>query len=220
MTALLFDFDGTIADTSHAWTQTTRARFAEHGIDLAEETFHRLLAYPWHEVLSHIHREELLVIEREIVATIKDAYLACRPAVGLDRLLRQFSHVPKAIVTSSYRERLITPYLHEHGLARHFPIVVGCEDTEELKPSPEPVLLALRLLGQDSDTGPSDTGPSGTAWLIGDTEADMSAARSAGIGAIRFGRRDLAADHGADSMHALTALLVTLLGQDVDSPQR
>lgn len=200
MTALLFDFDGTIADTSHAWTQTARASFAAHEIDLTEETFDRLLAEPWHKVLSHIHLDELLVIEHEIVATIKDAYLACRPATGLDRLLRQFSHVPKAIVTSSYRERLVIPYLREHGLADHFPIVVGSEDTEQLKPSPEPVLLALRLLGHDT-----------TAWLIGDTEADMTAAKSAGIGAIRFGRRNLAADHGADSMHALTALLATLI---------
>lgn len=206
MTALLFDFDGTIADTSLAWTQTTRARFAAHGIDLAEETLHRLLAQPWSEVLSHLHLEELLVIEREIVATIKDAYLASPPAIGLDRLLRQFGNVPKAIVTSSYRERLVTPYLRAHGLADHFPVVVGSEDTEQLKPSPEPVLLALRLLGRDPHSAP-DT----TAWLIGDTEADMAAAKSAGIGAIRFGRRELAAHHGADSMHALTALLTTLI---------
>lgn len=198
-TALLFDFDGTIADTSQAWTMTTRASFAAHGIDLGDETYLRLLAQPWHEVLSHIDPMELLAIEREIVASIRDAYLACQPASGLAQLLDHFGHVPKAIVTSSYRERLVSPYLHRHGLSSHFPVVVGSEDTGELKPSPEPVLLALRLLGTDR------------AWLIGDTEADMTAAKSAGIGAIRFGRRELLADHGADSMHALAALLKTLL---------
>ncbi len=201
MTALLFDFDGTIADTSLTWTQTTLACFAAAGRELDELTLERLLAGPWGEVLPEFSPGELVRIEYEIVGSIREAYLACEPAAGLGALLERFAHVPKAIVTSSYRERLVEPYLRRHGLAGHFPVIVGSEDTTALKPDPEPVLRALRLLGAGT----------GGAWMIGDEAVDLAAARSAGIGSISFGRCAVRGDHSADSMQALAAVLDAIL---------
>lgn len=42
-------------------------------------------------------------------------------------------------------------------------VIVGCEDVEQLKPSPQPVLLALRLLNVETSG----------VWMIGDTRTDM-----------------------------------------------
>jgi beta-phosphoglucomutase-like phosphatase (HAD superfamily) len=209
VSALLFDFDGTITETEHLWSQVTRTCFAAHGSDIDEATLARLLTSPWLQVVPGLSQQAALAIERDIIDAIRPAYLECPPVLGLDAFLEQFAGIPKAIVTSSYREQLVSPYLRKHGLDRHFPVVVGAEDTECLKPSPEPVLLALRLL-EASRQG---------AWLIGDSPADAEAARSAGIRAVGLGSRATGSDLFADSMQALGAIMATPAAEDVHSSQ-
>jgi len=208
--ALLFDFDGTIADTSAAWVSATRGCFAARGFELDDKMLRRLLTSPWPDVVPGLSQAAALVIEDDIVDSIREAYLGCPPTAGLHEFLRGFAAIPKAIVTSSYRERLVAPYLRRHGLDHHFRVVVGSEDTARLKPDPEPVLLALRLLG---------AGLSG-AWMIGNSRADIEAARSAGIGSVGLGDSASGADHVADSMHALGRLLAALMAEDEYRPQR
>jgi phosphoglycolate phosphatase-like HAD superfamily hydrolase len=109
-----------------------------------------------------------------------------------------------AIVTSSYRERLVVPYLRRHGLSGYFAAIVGSEDTDTLKPSPEPVLAALRLL----DADPTE------AWMIGDSVADVAAARSAGIRSIALGHEAIGADRVAESADALRVVLAGLVPEN------
>ncbi len=206
MTALLFDFDGTIADTNALWAPATRVCFADNGFELDDQMLERLFCAPWPEVLPGLSPAAAAAIERDIVIAIRDAYLGCPPAPGLDVLLDELERVPKAIVTSSYRRELVGPYLRRHGLDVSFPLVIGCEDTERLKPDPEPVLLALRRLGAD---------PRG-AWLIGDSAADVQAARSAGIRSVTLGNRAAGGDRFADSVEALGVLLTAIMTEDED----
>jgi HAD superfamily hydrolase (TIGR01549 family) len=209
MTALLFDFDGTIADTAALWPPAIRACFAAYGTALDDELLSRVLDNPWADVLPRLSPSAAAAIERDIVASVRDAYLACPPTEGLIALLETFASVPKAVVTSSYREELIAPYLRRHGLDKHFSAVVGCEDTERLKPDPEPVLLALRLL---------NAGRRGT-WLIGDSLADIQAAKSAGIGSIALGNLAAGGDRFAESVQALRALLTAIVAEDEYHPE-
>ena len=209
MIALLFDFDGTIADTAALWPPATRACFAARGFALDDGLLGQVLDNPWTDVLPGLSPSAAAAIERDIVASIRDAYLDCPPAEGLSALLETFAAVPKAIVTSSYRDELIAPYLRRHGLDKHFSAVVGCEDTQRLKPDPEPVLLALRLL---------NAGRRGT-WLIGDSLADTRAAKSAAIGSIALGNLAASGDRFAESVQALGALLTAIMAEDEDHPE-
>jgi pyrophosphatase PpaX len=209
VSALLFDFDGTIVNTAQLWSRTTRTCFAARGFDLDDAMLDRVLVSAWRDVLPALSESDALAIEDDMVLSIREAYLCCPPAVGLDTLLGTFAGVPKAIVTSSYRDRLVTPYLRRHGLSRHFSVVVGSEDTRLLKPSPEPVLLAVRLLDVDRSG----------AWMIGDSPADIEAARSAGIRSVGLGDRAVDGDLLVDSIQELTALLMTMTGEDEDSSQ-
>jgi len=202
--ALLFDFDGTIVHTARVWGETTRTCFAARGFDLDDGMLHRILVNPWYEVIPALSESEAAAIEHDIVGSIRAAYLGCPPAPGITEFLDRFKAVPKAIVTSSYREQLVTPYLRRHGLDHHFSVIVGSEDTDRLKPSPEPVLLALRLL---------DVGRSGV-WMIGDSLADIAAARSAGIGSVGLGNPAIGGDLAADSVHTLATLLMTTMAED------
>lgn len=207
VTALLLDFDGTIVDTNAAWTRQTRACFAARGFDLDERLLSLVASSPWCDVVPALSLSEAAAIELDLIEAMRPAYLECPPAPGLRAFLDRFERTPKAVVTSSYREQLVAPYLRRHDLDRYFPVVIGSEDTELLKPSPEPVLLALRLLG---------TGPSG-AWLIGDSPADIEAARLADIRSVGFGGRPVGGDLAADSFEALARLLA--VSEHVDGPQ-
>jgi phosphoglycolate phosphatase-like HAD superfamily hydrolase len=169
----------------------------------------RILSNPWPDVVPGLSEPAAIAIEHDIVSSIREPYLDCPPAAGLDVLLSTFAEVPKAIVTSSYRERLVVPYLRRHGLDHHFSVVVGSEDTDRLKPDPEPVLLALSLLGADRSG----------AWMVGDSRADIEAARSAGIGSVGLGIRTAGGDHFADSMQALGRLLTAIMTEDEHGAQ-
>lgn len=209
ISALLLDFDGTIADTTRAWVHATRACFAARGLELDDMQISRLLESPWCDAVPGLSEPELRAIESDIVGSIREEYLECPPAPGLDAFLSSFAEVPKAIVTSSYRGRLVTPYLRRHGLEQHFAVVIGCEDTDRLKPDPQPILLALRLLGA-SGSG---------AWMIGDSRADTEAAAAARIGSIGLANPAAGGDHFADSVHALGRLVRALAAEDKYCPE-
>lgn len=209
VSALLFDFDGTIVETGHLWADATRRCFAARGFEIDEFVLASLLTTPWSDALPGLTPSDAIAIEADIIAAIRPAYLECPRAPGLDALLDQCHDVPKAIVTSSYREHLVGPYLSRHNLDEHFAVVVGAEDTECLKPSPEPVLLALHQLNVSNRR----------AWLIGDSPADIEAARSAGIWSIGLGNPALGGDLFADSVQALCSILTALTAEDVHGAQ-
>jgi beta-phosphoglucomutase-like phosphatase (HAD superfamily) len=209
VSALLFDFDGTIAETGPLWDHVIRQCFAARGFELDELALASLLTTPWCDVLPGLSPSVALAIEADIVTAIRPAYLECPQIPGLDVVLGHFSRVPKAIVTSSYREQLVIPYLRRHDLGRHFAVVIGAEDTEYLKPHPEPVLLAMRKLNvSDQD-----------AWLIGDSPADIEAARSAGIRSVGIGNPAIGGDLFADSLKALCSVLATATTEDIHAAQ-
>lgn len=78
--------------------------------------------------------------------------------------------VPMAVVTNKISWGA-TDELAAAGLLPYFSAVVGADDTERQKPDAEPVLLALERLAVDDTAG---------AVLVGDSPADMFAARNAG----------------------------------------
>lgn len=61
-------------------------------------------------------------------------------------------------------------YLDQHGLAGFFAVVAGSDTTPRIKPHPEPILWAAGRLGVDP----------AHVVMVGDTAADVQAARAAG----------------------------------------
>jgi HAD superfamily hydrolase (TIGR01509 family) len=76
-----------------------------------------------------------------------------------------------AVVTNRWMAKLA---VEKSGLGDLIDAVVGAEEVKNTKPSPEPVLLALKLLGVSNQD----------ALYIGDTAIDMAAANSAHVDAV------------------------------------
>jgi phosphoglycolate phosphatase len=88
--------------------------------------------------------------------------------------LEFFKGKGKAIVTSK-EVRFTRILLERFGIADHFNVIVGGDTVAARKPDPEPLLEAIRQLGLIANYHSS-----ADAVMIGDSENDINAGRSAG----------------------------------------
>jgi phosphoglycolate phosphatase len=132
-----------------------------------------------------------------LVIMFKRAYHACatertRPYPGIVKALEQLRamSLPMGVCTNK-PEDLSRQILENLGLDGYFSSVVGGDTTEALKPDPLPLRTCLaELLAVPKNS-----------LMIGDSAADVAAARAAGmpVGVVPWGyRRAPAADLGAD----------------------
>ena len=148
-----FDLDGTIADTEPIHLEAERSALAK--LDVGElavdhpETFGMGIA-PGMEALAQRYGFEsgqtvLDVYEpiwRNLAAT------STKPMTGAARVVRKLNvlGVPMALVTSGNRS-YAHGVLDAFGMREMFACTVTENDVSELKPSPEPYLLAAKALG-------------------------------------------------------------------------
>jgi HAD superfamily hydrolase (TIGR01509 family) len=177
--AVLFDCDGTVADTMpahyRAWVEVT----AGHGIAFDEQRFYALGGRPTRDILATLAAEAGIEIDLDAAAERKErAFLeqltAVQPidaVVGVVRRLR--GRLPLAIVTGGY-QHVCRQILDRIGIADAFDTIVASEDTPRHKPDPDPFLEAASRLGvppagclvwEDSDLGIEAARRAGMAWI-------------------------------------------------------
>jgi len=204
--AVLFDWDGTLVNSSEVSFRCFEAVFGGYGIAFDRSVYAATYSPNWHRTYTAVG----LPPERwsEADARWVDSY--CRETIPLidgarvavDRLLAAGLEV--ALVTSGDRVR-VERELRAHGLDRVFGVVVCGPDTVNRKPDPEALMLALRRLGVTP----------GRAAYVGDSPEDIEMARAAGAwsigvpggfpnaGALERARPDLLADSLAEAVDAL-----------------
>ncbi len=161
--ALLFDFDGVLADTERvhhrAWNQTLEPL----GIQLDWEAYQKNFVGVADEVAL---RERLKLDDRDGLVARKQALFRkgleeSHPFLAdTGKLLEELCTFYKlAVVSSSYKSE-VEPPLVRSNLRQYFQMLITGEDVRNFKPSPEPYLLAAERLGvkhplviEDSDAG-------------------------------------------------------------------
>ena len=178
--AVLFDFDGTLVDTTNLIYQSMRHATGEVlGRELPRETLMQNVGQPLPkqmEILDPERATDLLLSYRTFNDANHEKYIAAFPEVetALQRL-RRGAGLGVAVVTSKRRpsvELALDSFPTLRGLVDFF---VTMEDTTEHKPRPEPLLRGLELLG--------DIPPENAAY-VGDAPFDIMAARAAGVLAV------------------------------------
>ena len=178
--AVLFDLDGTLADSFAAIREALNTALREHG--LAEQEL------PW--VKTHVGRGAVELL-RDAVGADRDEGL--RRAVGArfgtvyrEIYLEQTPPMPRArevltlvaartggkvaLVSNKYEE-LCRGWLAHWALAPHVAVVVGPDTYGVRKPDPATVRPVLEKFG---------VGP-GEALMVGDMEIDVSTGKAAGV---------------------------------------
>jgi len=154
--ALIFDCDGTLADTMPAHFETWKAVFNRHGIPFSLERFYSLGGVPAKEVVEIVAGEAGVKVDTALVAEEKDrAFMEqldrVRPVESVAAVAREFrGRIPMAVATGSHRE-LVEKTLELIGMADWFDAVVCAEDVVNPKPAPDVFLEAARRLGIEPD---------------------------------------------------------------------
>jgi len=174
--ALIFDFDGTLADTMPAHYASWQETLAPYGILFPIEEFYALGGWPsWRIVKRLSERSGIAVDVREVSRRKNEHFLQCmhlvRPVEPVAAIARAYAgKLPMAIATGGVAW-VTRPMLAQIGLADLFPVVVTSEDVERHKPDPDVFLLAASRLGVEP----------GACLVFEDTDPGVEAARRAGM---------------------------------------
>ncbi len=173
--AVLYDFDGTLADSTELIMRSYRHTMATHlGQVPPDEDWLSGFGMTLETQLNRFarHPEEataMLDTYRAFQDTIHDELL--RPFPGAAETVAELERrgYKLAIVTSKHRRSAMRG-MELCGIVSHFDVIVTPEDVREPKPHPEPVLFALDRLGVRPEE----------ALFVGDSPHDVAAGKAAG----------------------------------------
>lgn len=177
--ALIFDCDGTLADTMPihylAWRHTTQ----RYGLDFSEDRFYQLGGTPTRRIVEILAQEQAKQVDVEQVAEEKEAYYIrsltqVEPILPVTRIVyERHGQVPMGVASGSERAILLQTLRHI-GLDAMFDCIVASEDTQRHKPEPDVFLRAAELLKvtpqhccvyEDSDLGIEAAHRAGMTWV-------------------------------------------------------
>lgn len=182
--AVLFDFDGVLADTSNIHIAAWQRTFGLMGWDVPEEACARATyeddrkflaallvdaGMPGGDVEGWVRRKQALTR-----SMLGDSPRLCPGAVDLVGRLK--GRVTLGIVSGSWREN-IDSVLAGSGMDDAFSVIIAKEDVAEPKPDPEAYRLALKRLAIGADS----------AWAIEDTMTGCRSALGAGLRCLLVG---------------------------------
>ncbi len=177
LAAALFDFDGTLVDTTEMIFQSMRHATSSvlGGEDFTREELLANVGQPLPrqmEILDAEKAEFLLEAYRAHHEEHHDALIGEFPGVD-EALYRLRAAGVRIVVVTSKRRRSVEMALEKFpGLDLVVDLFITMEDTTEHKPHPEPLLKGLALAGDV---------PKDKAVYVGDSPFDVQAAKAAGL---------------------------------------
>ena len=157
ITAVVFDFDGVLADSEPLHLSACQEVFATVGIELTREDYlANYLGYDDREMFRKLGERQRWPFTEERVSALIEAKAAIfdevvartdvlfpDAAACIEALGRDF---PLGIASGALRNE-IEMILARAGLRHHFRFIVASGDTPNSKPWPDPYVLAARLHG-------------------------------------------------------------------------
>lgn len=153
---LIFDCDGTLADSMRAHSEAYKQAFNHYNIPFSEEEFN-LHAHAGGKNLMqkmitdkgiNIDTNLIINMKSEIVSDFFDKYLV--PNDILINLIKEKYKDFKIAVVSNGRKKSITTIIKKIGIYDLVDVLLTAEDVVEAKPNPAPYLKALELLNINS----------------------------------------------------------------------
>lgn len=173
---LIFDCDGTLADTMPLHFVSWRMTLARHGVDFDEDRFYSLAGQPTVGIIELLLAEQSLSGDAEAIAAEKEAaFLEVLPQVQpiepVVQIARQYRDTHPMGVGSGSNRDVVVQVLKHIGLDGFFDALVGAEDTSKHKPEPDVFLEVARRI---------EVNP-GRCRVYEDADLGIEAARRAGM---------------------------------------
>jgi HAD superfamily hydrolase (TIGR01509 family) len=187
-TGLIFDCDGTLADTMPAHYKAWTAMLGRYGIPFPEPRFYAMGGMPTASIIRALVEDagvaltdvDAMVREKEQAFLAQlDAVTLIEPVIAVAAAHR--GTLPIAVASGGYRDT-VTRTLDRLSIFDWFDAMVVAEDTPRHKPEPDVFLEAARRLGVAA-VG---------CVVFEDTDIGLEAARRAGMAGVdvRGWRRD------------------------------
>ena len=204
VSAVLFDFDGTLVDASEAICRSFEAALLRHGQPAApDEQVRAMIGRPLREMFGVVDPGATAEGIEAYVDAYREAWTPLavplsKPLPGAPETVEALARLARLAVVTSRISSGAIHILEAMGLGVHFASIVGIERVERPKPHPEAIHLALRELGA----------PPSEAVMVGDTPDDVHAGRAAGCRAVGVttGVFDSAALHEAGADRVIGSL--------------
>jgi beta-phosphoglucomutase family hydrolase len=176
---LIFDCDGTIADTMPLHYKSWVTALGAHGVDFPEALFYELAGVPTPDIVSilnqrhgyHMPVQETADIKDGLFETLIPQVLPIQPVVAVVKMYA--GKMPLAVATGGTRQ-VVEKTLRAVGLFDYFQAIVASGDVTRGKPAPDIYLEAARRIG----VPPED------CCGFEDADLGMAAVRAAGMVAI------------------------------------
>jgi pyrophosphatase PpaX len=174
---VLFDFDGTVIDSGSIILASMRhATLTVLGREFEDEVLMAAVGgaglNEQMRLLDESRVDELVRVYRAHNEPLHSELVCC---AGMEDVLAALKQEGRTLGIVTAKRRQTVALAFEHVPIEHlFDVIVGSDDTERHKPSPDPILHALRELGAE---------PDGTAY-VGDSPFDVRAAKAARVHAI------------------------------------
>jgi pyrophosphatase PpaX len=174
---VLFDLDGTVVDSGAIILASMRHAAKEVlGIEPPDEELMAAVGGPGLEAqmreLAPDRVEELVTVYRAHNEPLHDELVSCE---GIDDVLVRLKEEGRRLgIVTAKRRATVELAFATVPLGHLFETVVGGDETERHKPSPEPLLLAAKRMHAD---------PHECAY-VGDSPFDIRAAKAAGMHAV------------------------------------
>jgi HAD superfamily hydrolase (TIGR01509 family) len=174
---LIFDCDGTLADTMPAHYKAWTAMLGRFNIPFPEPRFYAMGGMPTAQIIQVLAADagvvvtdvEAMVFEKEQgFLTYLDAVAPIEPVLAVAAAYR--GRLPIAVASGGYRDT-ITRTLDRLGVRDWFDAMVTAEDTARHKPEPDVFLEAARRLKVEP----------AACVVFEDTDIGLEAARRAGM---------------------------------------
>jgi len=176
---IIFDCDGTLADTMPLHWKAWNSIATKHGLHFSEERFYALGGVPSRDIIKMLCEEQGKQLDHLAVAKEKEAaYLPFLPEVKAIEIVVKVAEanhgkLPMAVASGGMKH-IIVQVLEHLRIRHYFDAIVTSEDVKRQKPAPDIFLEAARRIGVDPLH----------CRAYEDTDLGMEAIRSAGMEAI------------------------------------
>jgi beta-phosphoglucomutase len=211
--AIIFDFDGVIANSEPLHLLAFQMALRDDGIDLsAHDYYHRYLGFDDVGAFQAIGRDRKLPMDDARVGE-----LVARKGVRMQSLmhsgsvlfpgakefiLKAAAQVPVAIASGALRHEIVE-IIKSAGITKLFPVIVASGDTPESKPSPAPYRLAFERL----NAAAGGTLDPRRCVAIEDSRWGLESARGAGLRCV-----GVTTSYPAHELRGVSELIVEGLG--------
>ena len=178
---LLFDFDGTLADTEPLIIESMKMTIHKYRPDvvISREDEISFLGPTLTQILSrYIDEKDLLEAVETYRTNNKEIHARLiKPMPEALEVIKQLKDEGYQLgIVSSKKKDMVEYGMHLVGFKDEFDVIIGYDEVKEHKPSPEGILNACAALGVDHDN----------ILYIGDTSTDIHAANAAGIYSVAY----------------------------------